>query len=107
MLLSDWFENSLFIWLENQFLSVIDQAMALTISAIAGGLIFWSITRRSVRKARIKQAERDELARLQQTERDENRQQAQELRDQRRNLFEYRRWRAMVSAGEENSGTCP
>lgn len=101
MLFSDWFENPLFIWLENQFLSVIDQAMALTISAIAGGLISWSITRQSDRKARIKQAERDELARLQQTERDENRQQAQELRDQRRNLFEYRRWRAMESAGEE------
>ncbi|GAB2499377.1 hypothetical protein CATRI_07405 [Corynebacterium atrinae] len=87
---SNWLSESLWPWVSDQSAAVGDQIVSLTLSALAGGLISWSITRRSDKKARRKQAERDEKL-----------QQEQERRDRRRNLFEYRHWRATESAAEE------
>lgn len=87
---SNWLSDSLWPWIGDQFAAVSDQIVALTLSAISGGLISWSITRGSDKKARQKQAERDEKL-----------QQEQERRDRRRNLFEYRHWQATESAAEE------
>lgn len=87
---SNWLSDSLWPWIGDQSAAVGDQIVALTLSALAGGLISWSITRRSDKKARQKQAEREEKLRRE-----------QERRDRRRNLFEYRHWRATESAVEE------
>lgn len=86
----NWLSNSLWPWVGDQFVAVGSQTVALTISAVAGGLISWAITRRSDEKARQVQAARDERFRIDQEE-----------RDKQRNLFEYRHLRATESIAEE------
>ena len=88
--IGNWMSSSAGPWFSDQFAAVSDQIVALTISAIAGGLISWLITRRADEKTRQRQAERDEEFRRE-----------QERRDKQRNLFEYRHWRATESDIEE------
>lgn len=88
--IGNWMSSSAGPWFSDQFAAVSDQIVALTISAIAGGLISWLITRRADEKARQRQAERDKEFRRE-----------QERRDKQRNLFEYRHWRATESDIEE------
>lgn len=76
-------------WFADQVSAVGNQVVPLTLSAVVGGVVSWSITRRSDNKARNKQVRRDEEARCE-----------QERRDKQRNLFEYRYWRAQSSGAE-------
>lgn len=85
-----WLGDCLLPWVSDQLEAVSSQIVALTISALAGGLISWLITRRADERARSAQNERDKKIRHE-----------QELRDEQRNLFEYRHWKVIESSREE------
>ena len=88
-MIGDWLSGSLWPFINAQIVDVGSQFPTLAISATAGGLISWAITRKSDEKSRQAQLERDAYLR-----------EVQARRDRERNLFEYRHWRLTRLSGE-------
>lgn len=86
---NNWLRDFLGPWFGNQFSALVDQIIALTISATVGGYISWLITRRSDNKNREREHERE-------TERRKER----DWQHKQRNIFEYRHWKASKSDRE-------